>query len=300
MKVKVLALQNGPATPDVAKNLESNLAIVDEATKEYTPDFVLFSELSTTQYFCGYNTPDPFDLAEPIDGPSVAKARELAQRLRSYVVFPFYEKGAVKGEYYNSVAVIDRQGNLIPGDLPGGGQVRVYRKNHIPDQWSYSPGLNERYYFKPGPGLATFETEYGRVGVLICYERSFPEAWRTVALQGAKIVFLPVAAWGPNRADSWAGELRTAAIQNGVFIVAANKGGTELTEDARNFFGASRILTPLGEQLSVGPDREGPFVLTAELDLDDVDRHGKRYTFFRDRRPELYKTLSDDVARGVL
>lgn len=300
MKAKVLAIQNGPASTDTQKNIDENFKIVEQATESYQPDFVLFSELSTTQYFCGYNTPEHLELAEPIDGPSVARAKELAKRLGSYVLFPFYEKGEVKGEFYNSVAVIDRNGELVPGDLPDGRQVRVYRKNHIPDQWSYSPGLNERYYFKEGPGLATFTTEFGKISILICYERSFPEAWRVLALQGSKIMFVPVAAWGPNRAESWGGELRTAAIQNGLFVVASNKGGIETTEGDRHFFGASRIISPMGEELAAGPAGEGPFVLTAELDLDEVDQHGRRYTFFRDRRPELYRTLSDDVARGVL
>lgn len=300
MKAKVLLVQNGPATTDTQANIDENFAIVEEATKDYSPDFVLFSELSNTQYFCGFNTPDAFDLAEPIDGPSVKRAQELAKKLGSWVLFPFYEKGEVKGEYYNSVAVINRDGELVKGDLPDKRQVSVYRKNHIPDQWSYSPGLNERYYFKEGPGLATFNTEYGKISILICYERSFPEAWRVLALQGSKIMFVPVAAWGPNRADSWGGELRTAAIQNGLFVVASNKGGKEMTEGERTFFGASRILTPMGEELAAAPADEGPFILKAELDLDQVEAHGKRYTFFRDRRPELYGTLSDDVARGVL
>lgn len=300
MKAKVLLVQNGPATTDTKKNVDDNLALVAEATKDYKPDFVLFSELSNTQYFCGYNSPEQFSLAEPIDGEAVRRHQELAKELGSYVIFPFYEKGEVKGEFYNSAAVIDRNGELIPGKVPGGRQVRVYRKNHIPDQWSYSPGLNERYYFKEGPGLATFDTEYGRIGLLICYERSFPEAWRVLALQGVKIMFVPVAAWGPNRAESWAGELRTAAIQNGVFVVASNKGGLEETEGPRHLFGASRILTPFGEELAAGPENEGPAIVKAELDLDQIDQHGIRYTFFRDRRPELYESLSNDLARDVL
>lgn len=300
MKAKVLLIQNGPAGTDTEKNVEENLALAAEGAKDYAPDFVLFSELSNTQYFCGYNSPEYFKLAEPIDGPSVKRFQELARELNSYVLFPFYEKGEVKGEFYNSVAVIGRDGELIPGDLPDGRQVRVYRKNHIPDQWSYSPGLNERYYFREGPGLATFKTEYGKISILICYERSFPEAWRVLALQGSKIMFVPVAAWGPNRADSWGGELRTAAIQNGLFVVASNKGGLEETEGPRHMFGASRIISPMGEELAAAPANEGPHILKAELDLEEVDQHGVRYTFFRDRRPELYRSLSDDIARGVL
>lgn len=298
--VDAMVVQNGPATVDTQKNVEDNIRLIRDHVGDKTPDVILLSELSSTQYFCGFNDPKLFDLAEPIDGPSVHKFQELARELNANILFPFYEKGTVKGEYFNSVAVIGRDGELVQGDLPGGGHVRVYRKCHIPDQYSYSPGLNERYYFKAGPGLATFDTDFGRIGILICYERSFPEAWRVLALQGAEVLFVPVAAWGPNRSASWAHELRTAAIQNGLFVVASNKGGEELTEGpVRHFYGGSRIITPLGEVTVEASMGEGPEVLRGELDMDLVRQHGVRYTFFRDRRPELYRSLSDETVRGV-
>ena len=81
MKAKVLLVQNGPATVDTEKNVDENLALVAEATKDYSPDFVVFSELSNTQYFCGYNTPEHFKLAEPIDGPSVSASRSWPSEL---------------------------------------------------------------------------------------------------------------------------------------------------------------------------------------------------------------------------
>ena len=299
-KADVLVIQCGPATPVPVENVEANIKLIYDKVGDESPDFVLLSELSNTQYFCGYNDPAHFDLAEPLDGPSVERFREVARDLGSYLLFPFYERGAVNGEYFNSVAVIDPNGDLVPGKLPSGAPVRCYRKNHIPDQYSYEPGLNERYYFKAGPGLATFDTTFGRVGILICYERSFPEAWRVEALQGAGIIFLPVAAWGPNRSASWGHELLTAAVQNGVFIVASNKGGGEMTEGPeRMFYGGSRVITPMGEVIAEAPKGEGPATLTATLDLDLLTEHGVRYTFFRDRRPELYTSLGDDSLRNI-
>lgn len=297
-KVNVLAIQCGPAAPDLETNVEQNLGLVEEGVRQIRPDFVVFSELSTTQYFCGCNDPGPFALAQPLDGPVVKRFGEVARRLETHVLLTFFERGAVKGEFFNSCAVLSPAGELLPGRLPDGRTVRCYRKNHIPDQYSYAPGLNERYYFKGGPGLPTFETRHGRIGVLICYERSFPEAWRVLALHGAEIVFVPTALWGPNRSASWSFELRTAALQNGVFVVGVNKGGREMTEGERPFYGASVVYSPMGDLLAEGPEGKGPAFVTATLDLAEVDRHGVRYTFFRDRRPELYGSIAD-VARNV-
>ncbi|GIL00533.1 MAG: N-carbamoylputrescine amidase [Alphaproteobacteria bacterium] len=296
--VDVLVVQCGAAEVEPARNVAANLALIDKATRDRKPDFISLSELSTTQYFCGYTDPRWFDLAEPLDGPSIRAFQDKARELKCYILLTFYERGAVKGEFFNSLAVIDPRGELVSGTLPDGRKVRCYRKNHIPDQYSYSPGLNERYYFKGGPGLPVFDTDHGRIGALICYERSFPEAWRVLALHGAEIIFVPTAAWGPNRAKSWGNELYTTAVQNGVFVVGANKGGLEPTDGPRHFYGHSVVYSPMGELLAEGPENEGAATFWATLDLADVYRHGKRYTFFRDRRPELYGSLSD-VARMV-
>lgn len=296
--VNVLLIQCGPGEPDREKNVGQNLALMDEGLKLTRPDFIVFSELSTTQYFAGCNDPRWFELAEPLDGPTVRRFADAAREVGSYILLTFFERGPVKGEFFNSVAILSPQGELVPGSLPDGRQVRCYRKCHIPDQYSYSPGLNERYYFKGGPGLPTFDTAHGRIGCLICYERSFPEAWRVLALHGAEIVFVPTALWGPNRSASWSFELRTAALQNGVFVVGCNKGGREMTEAERPFYGASVVWSPMGELLAEGPEGKGPALIPLTLDLAEVERHGVRYTFFRDRRPELYTSLAD-VARNV-
>jgi N-carbamoylputrescine amidase len=295
--VKVLMIQCGPGEPEVDRNVEQNLALIEEGARLTRPDFIVLSELSTTQYFAGMNDPRAFDLARPLDGSMVQRFGRVAREHGSHVLLTFFERGAVKGEFFNSVAVLDPAGELVPGTLPDGGRVRCYRKCHIPDQYSYAPGLNERYYFKGGPGLATFDTAHGRIGCLICYERSFPEAWRVLALQGAEIVFVPTALWGPNRSASWSFELRTAALQNGVFVVGCNKGGRETTEAERPFYGASVVFGPMGDLLAEGPEGNGPALIPVTLDLSEVDRHGVRYTFFRDRRPELYASLAESARR---
>lgn len=113
-KVEVLVIQCGPAEPEPEKNVAANLKALRDATASRKPDFVVFTELSTTQYFCGYNDPKWFDVAEPLDGPSVKAFREEAKRLGCYILLTFYERGAVKGEFFNSLAVIGPMASLSP------------------------------------------------------------------------------------------------------------------------------------------------------------------------------------------
>ena len=291
--VEVLLIQNGDATDDVAENRRRLVALLDEGLASGRADFVLFSELATTPYFCGANDRRWFDYAEPLDGDSVRLMQDEAKRREVHILLPFYERGRVPGEFYNSTVLIGPDGEIVPGTLPDGRRVDCYRKCHIPDTYSYEPGLNERYYFKGGPGLATFDTVFGRVGILICYERSFPEAWRVLAVNGAQVVFCPVAAYGPKRAESFVYELRTAADQNGVFVVASNKGGPETVEAERVFAGDSVIVDPFGEVLAEGPRREGPAIIRATLPLARCHDWATQFHFFRDRRPDLYTSLAD-------
>jgi len=293
VKPDVVLIQNADATDDPEENRRRLVALLDEGTDGLDPDVVLFSELATTPYFCGANDRRWFELAEPLDGPAVNLMRDQARARETHILLPFYERGSVPGEFYNSCVVIDPAGEIVPGTLPDGRTVSCYRKCHIPDTYTYEPGLNERYYFKGGPGLPTFDTALGRIGIVICYERSFPETWRTVAVHGAQIVFCPVAAYGPRRAESFVYELRTAAHQNGVFVVASNKGGPEVVDAERVFAGDSVIIDPFGDVLAEAPKRTGPAFLHATLDLDRCHEWATQFHFFRDRRPELYASLAD-------
>ena len=290
--VRVLAVQNGPATPDKRRNVANMVEWMRAGLDGFTADFVVFSELSTTMYFCGTNDPSWMEQAEPIPGPTTEAFSALAAEYGVNVVLPIYERGPRAGEFYNSAVILDRHGEVIPGMLPDGTKVNSYRKTHLP---AYSTGqvtTNEKYYFRPGPGFPIFRTDVGTVGCLICYDRSFPEAWRVLSLSGAEMVFVPTASAPARRAGTFVTELQTAAVQNGVYVVAVNKGGPEVLETERLFFGTSCVIHPESTVLAQCPAHEGPVLLRAEFDLGDRSEYERKYYYARDRRPELYGMVS--------
>jgi len=294
--IKIAAIQCAPSTEDKELNLERNLELLDKAAEE-RPDFVAFSEASLfPNFWCARPDNRYFDWAEPIPGPTTSAIAERARRYGSHILAPIYEKGRIEGEYYNSVAVVGPEGNLIFGTLPGGREVPCYRKNHIP---SLLIGIgkifgDEKYYFRPGPGFPVFKTNKANIGILICYDRSFPEAWRVLALQGAEVIFVPLASSGW-REEGFIFELRTRALENAVFVVACSKGGKEQFNGYEiPFFGKSCIINPFGKIITQGPAGDGPAIITATIDLAQVSQARKQLPVFRDRRPEIYGSILRD------
>ena len=187
-----------------------------------------------------------------------------------------------------------------------GSLLGVYRKMHIPDD----PLYYEKYYFTPGDlGFQAFDTRYGRIGVLICWDQWYPEAARLTALKGAEILFYPTAIgwhpaekaqYGPTQIDSWRTIQRSHAIANGVFVAAPNRVGIErpLTDSPNRpanyqgieFWGGSFVCDPSGAILSeASRDREE--VLVVECDLNRVDETRSNWPFLRDRRIDAYEGL---------
>ena len=297
--VNVLALQTGAGTPSIRDNVAAMIDQIREACRGERPDLVALPELCTSPYFCGTGEKKYLDWAEPIPGPTTEAFGTLARELRINLVVGMFERGGGRGEFYNSAVVIDRNGDVVRGALPDGATVRAYRKTHVADLLTNddgSPGSNEKYYFRPGPGLPTFPLDCCRIGCLICYDRSFPEAWRVLALHGADIVVIPTASYRGGRSDTYLFEVQTACLQNACFAVAVNKGGLEdCLEAKRHFFGTSGIVNPMGEVIAQGPVRQGPAALRAAIDLAQIDRHMLHYNFFRDRRPEIYASILKTV-----
>jgi N-carbamoylputrescine amidase len=234
--------------------------------------------------------------------------RALSKRANKHsinIVAPFFEKGELEGVYYNSTAVIDRSGRLLEGKLPGGKGVPCYRKTHIPnvvlqvDDDVCLP-YDESYYFRPGSGIPVFETGVAKIGILICADRCFPEAWRVLALQGAQIVFVPaaVASWESGgegkREDLFIAELRIRALENGLYVVACNKGGREVFAGTdKTFFGNSCVIDPYGQMLAQGPRDTGPALVEASLSLEEIARARRKLPLFMMRRPDLYGLVCD-------
>jgi N-carbamoylputrescine amidase len=289
--LRALAVQTGPAEESV----EANLAAAEEAAADaHNADLVVFPELFSRPFWClGDSDPRYFEWAEDVDGPTLSAAADWARSWSATVVVPFFERGRVAGEYYNSAAVLGPDGQLIPGRLPGGAAVTAYRKNAV-SAYRWGDQVNdEKFYFRPGQGYAVFDTPRARIGVLICLDRWFPEAWRVLALAGAEVVCVVNASQG-SVSDLFVPSMRTCAAQNLVFTVAVNKVGDEsVAGRSVRYYGQSCIVDPLGDVLAAaGGDK--PEAISAELWLEDVRSARTERTIYRDRRPELYRSLVED------
>jgi len=289
-----MAIQTGPVqTPEV----EATLGEVRELIRTIrpSPDLVVLPELFALPFWClGFNEPEHFSWAEGIDGPTLSAARKLARHLDAVVVAPFFERGAVAGEFYNSVGVIESNGELVEGTLPSGRSVATYRKNAI-SAYRWDDQVNdEKFYFREGPGYPVFRTSAGVLGILVCYDRWFPEAWRVLALQGAEVICVPNASQG-DVGELFVPSMRTCAAQHLLYVVAANRAGTEEVGGRQtHYYGLSCLVDPRGTVLAQA-GAAGPEVICADIDLAYVAAVRLRQTMYRDRRPVLYGLLAEET-----
>jgi len=196
------------------------------------------------------------------------------------IVVPVYER-EMAGVYYNTAAVIDADGTYLG----------KYRKNHIP----HTSGFWEKYFFKPGNlGYPVFQTRYGKIGVYICYDRHFPEGARLLGLHGAEIVFVPSATTTGHSDNLWTIEQTSMAIANGYFVGTNNRVGREAPWNFGEFYGSSYFCDPYGQILAQG-SRDRDELVTADLDLDLIQKVRAHWQFYRDRRPETYGDLAKDL-----
>jgi beta-ureidopropionase len=259
-------------------NVERAVGYVRSAARDGA-ELVCLQELFNTTYFPREVDARHFALAEPIPGPSTEPLRALARDHGVVIVASLFEE-VFDGEYFNSSAVFGRSGQL----------VGVYRKSSIPITKTPSLEGYEKFYFRPGnTGFRTFEVGLpGPIGILICYDRHFPEAARALALQGAQLILVPATTSGMSR-SAWELELRAHAMQNMCFVGGVNRVGDEGGFD---WYGSSVWIDPRGEVLARAGDREDE-VLMADLDFDQVEAVRREWGFFRDRRPDLYALLTE-------
>ena len=167
----------------------------------------------------------------------------------------------------------------------------MYRKSHIPD----GPGYQEKFYFRPGDtGFKAWKTKAGTIGVGICWDQWYPECARSMVIQGADLLFYPTAIGSepasPNleTKDRWQRAMIGHAVSNVVPVIASNRTGKERNQ---SYYGHSFLADVDGEKVAeLGNGEEG--VITAEFDLAQIRKARASWGFFRDRRPELYSTLS--------
>lgn len=268
--------------PDIDVNIAAVSDLVREA-KGKGAQVVLPPELFEGEYFCRTEEEEWFATARPTaDHPAVVAMQRLADELDLYIPTSFFE--ADGPHHYNSLAMIG----------PDGGVRGVYRKSHIPD----GPGYEEKFYFRPGnTGFKVWDGPDARLGVGICWDQWYPEVARAMMLMGAEILFYPTAI-GAEPHDAtldtrhmWRRAMLGHAVSNVVPVIASNRIGVE---HGQAFYGHSFICDEYGEMLAeFGAEETG--VLTATLDLARVKKNRAGMGFFRDRRPELYRRLVEDI-----
>ncbi len=278
----VAALQLALGSPDEAENIAAVSVLVEQAAARRA-QVVLPPELFSGPYFCQHEDEALFALARPVaQHPSVRAMQKLAASLKIAIPTSFFERDGP--HYYNTMAMIG----------PDGAIMGTYRKSHIPD----GPGYEEKFYFRPGnDGFKVWELFGRTVGVGICWDQWYPECARVMALLGAELLLYPTAI-GSEPYDSeldtsrmWRRAMQGHAVSNCMPIVAANRIGTE---GGQNFYGHSFITDEWGDLThEFGAGETG--VLIAALDLDRAARHRAGMGFFRDRRPQLYGRIAQDI-----
>jgi N-carbamoylputrescine amidase len=282
--VKIGLLQSACGTVSDA-NLKKTLALAERAAKQGA-QIICTQELFRSQYFCQTEDHKNFALAEKIPGPSTEAFCKLAKKHKVVIVASLFEKRAA-GVYHNTAAIIDADGSL----------KGIYRKMHIPDD----PLYYEKFYFTPGDlGFRTWQTKYGKIGVLICWDQWYPEAARLTALQGAQILFYPTAIgwhpgekkqYGTNQHSAWETIQRGHAIANGCYVAVANRIGHEkISGKGIEFWGQSFVAGTSGQILAKGSVNQEE-ILIVPVDLETVDVTRTHWPFLRDRRIDAYGNL---------
>jgi N-carbamoylputrescine amidase len=282
------------ASPDPDKNLQHAIDLVGDAAKRGA-QVICLPELFQTQYFCQREDTALFDLAERIPGPTTEKLSEVAKSLNIALVASLFEKRAA-GVYHNTAVLFDSDG-VTRG---------LYRKMHIPDD----PLYYEKYYFTPGDlGFRAFDTTYGKVGTLVCWDQWYPEGARITAMQGAHVLFYPTAiGWHPAEKeefgvaqhDAWKTIQRAHAIANGVYVAVVNRVGFEQGDIRGNrvegkgleFWGGSFLSDPFGRVIAeASHDKEE--ILVGEVDLKAIEDVRRNWPFLRDRRIDSYAPITN-------
>jgi predicted amidohydrolase len=295
MSDTILATVAMQGTHDVELSLKTHLAYIDEAA-EAGADLVVFPEISL-QGYPDHQSRDmsrvlaeAYRTAEAVpDGPSVTQIVAKAIERKIYVVFGLTEAGPQPAVVYNTA--------VLTGP---GGYIGSYRKVHV--------GISEQSIWRRGDDWPVFETSFGRIGMLICYDKMWPESCRELVLRGADILVMPTA-WGW-RADDHDPDTsvrclhyrlydQVRAAENLRWFVSSNFSGK--IEDAE-FFGLSQIVDPLGRIVaSSGTTASGLTIATVDIKAGiaaaSAQTTGPRLV--RDRRPETYKALRGEIPIAI-
>ena len=277
--VTIAAIQT-KVSSDLKANLVKTALQIEQAAKKGAK-IICLQELYRTIYFPQYKKMDKDSFAETVPGESTHVFSILAKKYGVVIIVPIFEKR--NGKYFNSAVVIDHTGKLLA----------TYDKIHIPQD----PLFYEKDYFEPGEsGYKIYNTKFGRIAVLICFDQWFPEAARAVTLLGAEVIFYPTAigyivgnkSFEGDWHNAWETVMRGHAIANSINVVAVNRVGRE---DKLRFWGQSFMTDSFGKVLkrASGSKEE---ILIGKLDLSLNKKIRNAWGFFGNRRPDTYSSIT--------
>lgn len=280
-----IALIQTKSLSDIQLNFEAHLLKIKEAAKKGA-NIVCTQELFLSDYFCLNQDPKFFDLAEEIPNKKTDILCALCKELNIVLVASLFENRGSE-IYHNTSVVIDADGSFLG----------KYRKMHIPQD----PCFEEKFYFTEGDlGYKAWDTKFGKIGVLICWDQWYPEAARLTALSGAQIIFYPTAIGTlPDEDESQLKKFQTAwqtvqrghGVANGVFIASVNRVGIEgQSERSVKFWGHSFVSNPYGQVIAQASD-DAQEILFADIDLSESKEFRQTWPFFRDRRIDSYSDI---------
>lgn len=294
MKLTLAAIQcavpGGICPPDQADRV---ISLIDQAA-DNGATLIVLPELITARYFPQYEaTPDQLEQAHklaqtiPASNPDdfTAKLHAQAKRRGIQIIASIYER-VDEQQFYNTLVLITPESQV----------AATYRKVHIPDD----PKFYERPYFASGSSHTVWPIPDLTLGPMVCYDQWYPEAARVATLAGAQALIYPTAiGWDheepeaeqQRQLDAWITIQRSHAIANMVFVVACNRVGQE---DSLTFWGHSFIAAPGGEIL-VQADGHREQIITAELDLEQIQQLRSIWPLLSDRRPAVYESLTQPI-----
>jgi predicted amidohydrolase len=264
-QITVATVQMAPKLNEVEANLERMGKWVEDICRDQKVDVIVFPELMTTGYECGVRFAD---LAEQVPGHQVNYLAKRASDFRVHIAFGLVEKQKVESVLYDSAVLIDADGEVNSS----------YRKIHLRGE--------ERLAFRPGYRFVASETSLGVVGMLLGWDLAFPEAARCLALQGVELL-CACANWERPHTQAWRAYVLARAMENSLFVAAANRIGEEYSYD---FFGSSLIVGPTGQVYSALDEGVEGYGL-ATLDLDEVRTSREDSQLLQVRQPRSYRDI---------
>jgi predicted amidohydrolase len=272
-EVTIATVQMKPQLGQMEDNLVAMSNWIKQVATEQRVDLIVFPELITSGHECGVSFTD---FAQRVPGPSINLIGQRASEYGVHIVFGLVTKERVESILHNTLVLIGPDGDVM-------GQ---YHKVHLRGE--------ERMTFRPGFRFTVLETEFGALGLMLDWDVAFPEAARSLALDGAELLVV-AANWEAAHADEWRTYLRARAYENAVFVAAANRVGSE---PSYSFSGDSAVLGPRGQVYASLADELDPETgepiegyVVAKIDLDDVRRYREEFQMFQYREPNTYRSV---------